>query len=66
MSAHEPADEFDPLAKLYRAERSLIAAGTRGEAIGDQLQDVRKSIRAIIGQREEQSAPRRQPYERER
>ena len=57
---------YDPLAALLRSERALIAAGTRGEAVAEQLQDVRNSIRAIVAQREAEPAVHRQPYERER
>lgn len=56
----------DPLAGLLRAERALIVAGTRGEAVAEQLQDVRNSIRAMVEQREAEPAIRIQPYERER
>ena len=58
MSEYDPIDEYDSLAKLYKAQRALIAAGSRGEAVADQLQDVRNSIRSIIESRQQQSAPR--------
>ena len=49
------SDPYDSLAKLLRAERNLRAAGARGEAVGEELQEVRNSIRAILDQRAEQA-----------
>ncbi len=49
------ADPYDPLAKLMKAERALIAAGARGEAVAEELQEVRNSIRSILDQRSEQA-----------
>ena len=47
--------EYDPLIKLLRAERSLLAAGARGDAVAEELQDVRNAIRSIIEQREREN-----------
>ena len=42
----------DPLANLLRAEKALLAAGARGEAVADELKEIRDAIRGMVEQRE--------------
>ena len=57
MSEYDPFSPYDPLTGLYRSHRALLEAGSRGEAVADQLQEVRSAIREIIERRQARSAP---------
>ena len=64
MSGEGGGDPYDPLVKLERSRKALLAAGARGEDVGPDLRAVENSIREIIEQREAQRRPRH--YERDR
>lgn len=66
MSAEEPRDEFDPLARLYKAKKALHERGGKGEYVIPALVDVNLAINQIIDERAARLAARDRPQERER